>query len=142
MWCALEGCLKSALFRSLLRGILYSFAPRNRNSTEQHSQLLASFTVTLVEGFPVKICAMHLLLSCLLFAAVAPQHGIIGLKSGVTRRWLGQTFLGYLRVSGTSFGKNYEWQVRFHHSGSCRSVTLHVFFIAVSVKWLRSTREV
>ncbi|CAN0362344.1 unnamed protein product, partial [Ectocarpus sp. 4 AP-2014] len=44
------------------------------------------------------------------FAAFV-QHGIIGLKSGVTRKWLGQTFLGYLRVSGSSFGKNHEWQV-------------------------------
>ena len=41
------------------------------------------------------------------------QEGIVGLKSGVTGRWLGQTFLGYLRVSGTKFGKNFEWQVRF-----------------------------
>lgn len=55
-------------------------------------------------------CWLRLLLLLLLLAL---QHGIIGLKSGVTRRWLGQTFLGYLRVSGTSLGKNYEWQVRF-----------------------------
>ncbi|CAM9503674.1 unnamed protein product [Scytosiphon promiscuus] len=44
------------------------------------------------------------------FEAWERQHGIIGLKSGVTGRWLGQTFLGYLRASGTSFGKNHEWQ--------------------------------
>eukprot|EP00752_Nemacystus_decipiens_P006862 g6164.t1 len=44
------------------------------------------------------------------FEAWERQHGIIGLKNSVTQRWLGQTFLGYLRVSGTSYGKNYEWQ--------------------------------
>ncbi|CAB1101591.1 unnamed protein product [Ectocarpus sp. CCAP 1310/34] len=44
------------------------------------------------------------------FEAWERQHGIMGLKSSVTRKWLGQTFLGYLRVSGSSFGKNHEWQ--------------------------------
>lgn len=60
---------------------------------------------------PLLLPSLLLLLPLPSLLLVKPKHGIIGLKSGVTRRWLGQTFLGYLRVSGTSFGKNHEWQV-------------------------------
>lgn len=69
-------------------------------------------------------CRPPAALLCLFLSSISiVQHGIIGLKSGVTRRWLGQTFLGYLRVSGTSFGKNYEWQVRFrNYTAFTRSV--------------------
>ncbi|CAM9853965.1 unnamed protein product [Choristocarpus tenellus] len=38
------------------------------------------------------------------------QEGIYGLKSSISGLWLGQTFLGYLRVTATRFGVREEWQ--------------------------------